>query len=476
MEARASTPTRAASGSGIAATRSGFVWRPEGADTPFDRRLDIGIAVVLVVAVLLQGVREAFGLPGAIELLADLAAGVLLLWIGWAVLRSGRAVAVPYLVIAFAVLMVACALSADELPRMLVSAKNFLFLPLLAMAIAALGPSEDRARIVVWTAIGLVILQFAVTIGQSLAGMNVDLIVGTFGDYAGPSTAFALEVGACLALGAYARSGRPVWLALALVLPIAAIWTALRLMLLVIPVAGLAVAVAAWWAERGGSGAGSQSSSSRTRRPAAILAVVAVTTGAIFGGYAIWRPSDLGVITDSDSRTIYLDEADVVVEPDTATEPVTAEEVPGRRVQIETAMRLVNNPPLDFLIGRGLGVTTYAENLDIEMPEEKDLVVVGYMDAGTLLVETGWLGVALVLSSALLIGLGAMSAARRELSASWIRALLIAYPGILVSMAAGAFHGTPFRNLGSATLFWVLTGLVAASVLQPSRSSAATPR
>ena len=449
--------------------------RPDAAESRADPRLDVGIAAVLIIAVLLQGVREALNLPGAVELIADLAAGVLLLWIAWEVIRTRRAVVVPYLVIAFALLMVAFALNADELPRMLVSAKNFLFLPLLALAIAALGPSEDRARIVVLTAIGLVIVQFAVTVGQSLAGMNVDLIVGTFGDYAGPSTAFALEVGACLALGAYARSGKPIWLAVGFVLPIAAIWTALRLMLLVIPVAGLAVAIAAFWAERGSSGAGSESSG-RTRRPAAILAVVVVTTGAIFGGYAIWRPSDLGVITDSDSRTIYLNEADVVVEPDTAKEPVTAEEVPGRRVQIETAMRLVNGSPLEFLVGTGLGATTYAENLDIEMPKEKDLVVVGYMDAGTLLVETGWLGVALVLLSTLLIGLGAMSAARRAPSASWIRGMLIAYPGILVSMAAGTIHGTPFRNVGSATLFWVLTGLVAASVLQPSRSSAASPR
>jgi hypothetical protein len=456
-------------GSSISFTRRTVTASARPPDSVENRRLDAAIAAVLVLAVLLQGIREALDLPGALELLADLSAGALLLWIAWAVIRSRRPVIVPYLAIAIALALLASAATADDLPRMLVSAKNFLFLPVLALAIAALGPSENRVRVVVLTALALAVVQFAVTIVQSFQTGDVDLITGTFGDYAGPSTALALEVGACLALGLFASTGRPVWLAVGVVLPLAAIWTVLRLMLLVVPIAGLAVAAAAWWTgrnQRGDAG----------RRALAIAAAVVVSSAMMVGGYAIWKPSDLGVLTDAESRDVYLEEADIVAK-DPARKQTGAVEVPGRREQVETAMRLVSENPGTLLIGLGLGATTYAENLDIEIPADRDLVVAGYMDAGTLLVETGWAGVALVVASALALMLGALGAGRRSPPSTVMRALLIAYPGILVAIGAGAIHGSPFRNLGSATIVWVLTGLVLASVLQASRSSVeARPR
>jgi hypothetical protein len=52
--------------------------------------------------------------------------------------------------------------------------------------------------------------------------------------------------------------------------------------------------------------------------------------------------------------------------------------------------------------------------------------------------------------------------------------LLIGYPGVLVTMAALAFFGAPFRNIGSASIFWILTGLALASILgrrSPTASS-----
>jgi hypothetical protein len=52
--------------------------------------------------------------------------------------------------------------------------------------------------------------------------------------------------------------------------------------------------------------------------------------------------------------------------------------------------------------------------------------------------------------------------------------LLIGYPGVLVTMAALAFFGAPFRNIGSATIFWILTGLALPSILG-RRSQAASP-
>ena len=455
----------------ISRTRFSLLIWPKGDRSEVGGAVNYAIALVLVVAVLLQGIREGLDVPGAVELIAEVLAGALLLWIAWLVVRTRRLIVVPYLVLAFGVLIVICAVNADELSRMLVSAKNFLFLPLVALAIATLGPSEERVRLVVMTTLALVGIEYVVTIGQSLNGANVDLIVGTFGAYAGPSVGLAFAIGTCLALGAYVRSGQIAWLAVAVALPLAAVWTVVRLMLIVVPLSGLTVAAAAWWVQRrGGDASGS------TRAPLVVAITVVVTFAAMVGAYAIWRPSDLGVLTDSDSRAVYLEEADVIATP--IPEAPAVEEVvdvPGRKVQAETAIRLVSESPKTFLIGRGLGATTYAENLGIEVPEDQDLVDAGYMDAGTVLVELGWLGVALVALATVALGLGTLAAARRAPPGGWTMGLLIAYPGILVAAVIG-LTGAPLRNMGSATIFWVLTGLVLASVLQPSRSSAEAPR
>jgi hypothetical protein len=146
--------------------------------------------------------------------------------------------------------------------------------------------------------------------------------------------------------------------------------------------------------------------------------------------------------------------------------------VPGRGTQYKTAARLIDGSPVSALFGNGLGATTYAENLGVEKPP-RDERIAGYSDFGTLVVELGWLGVLVVAACATALGLGACAAARRAAAGSWTRALLIGYPGVLVTMAALAFFGTPFRNIGSATIFWVLTGLVLASILDRERGPSA---
>ena len=144
------------------------------------------------------------------------------------------------------------------------------------------------------------------------------------------------------------------------------------------------------------------------------------------------------------------------------TRPLTS--VPGRGAQYRTAAELIDGSPMSFLFGNGLGATTYAENLGVEKPP-RDERVAGYSDFGTLVVELGWLGVLVVAACAVALGLGSLAAARHASPGSWTRALLIGYPGVLVAMAALALFGNPFRNVGSATIFWVLTGLALASIL-----------
>ena len=590
--------------------------------------IDAGCVAVLVIAVLVQGIVVALGLPHKVELLGDLAATALLVWALVVVVRSRGTLQLPYLAIALGALLVVAALRSEDLARLVVSARTVVLLPTLALALGVLGARERRNRAVLLTVILLAALEFALTIVQALTIDNVDLVDGTFGDYSGPSTAFAILTGACLALGIYgARMGGVWWLGLAIALPVFSIWASIRAVLPIAPVALLAVAVPAWWASA------SSSTDGRSWRQPLAVATAAVLCGiAVIGGYAVARPKDFGLFTNPSERSAYLSSANVftrsgdwvsveaqsirssgqafgqgaalsVVPFEGATyaggraggaEPLragrtysflayvrtsaggdyqlwagayrgssergpvthlTADErtplhvqgvrireggpllfvlskpsgsyagsesiafdcitvvndtspaqpgtpgkpdcgrggssgeagaargetkplkstrsltsVPGRGTQYRTAARLIDGSPVSALFGNGLGATTYAENLGVEKPP-RDERIAGYSDFGTLVVELGWLGVLVVAACAVALGLGSCAAARRAAAASWTRALLIGYPGVVVTMAALAFFGTPFRNIGSATIFWVLTGLVLASILGGRRDS-----
>jgi hypothetical protein len=607
--------------------------------------IDVGCIVVLVVAVLIQGLAVALDLPHRIELLADLAAVVLLVWILINLARSGSTLSVPYLAMALAVVLVVAAFRSDDFIRLLVSARNFVLPPMLALALASLGERERRNRALVLAVVGLAVVEFAITVLQSITIDNVDLIGGTFGDYSQQSVAFAIIAGACLALSVYAARVKGAWwLALAMVLPAFLIWAVIRSALPIAPVAGMAVVVGAWWVR-----APHQPLGRRWARPAVTATAVIFSAIAITAGFAIARPRDFALFTNSSERSTYLHQATIYsragqwtsvngtitdarayglsgqasfsvtpfggvpyagaradgVSPIsagrtysflasvrassagryqlwagtylgtehrgpvtrlaadhwtpmrvqgvkiTATGPLflalwkpsgaysrdesisfacitvtkgaiarepqakgsprcsseqsdpstsssanggdrqspakggggrkspakggggrksaahvssSASSIPGRLDQYKTAARLISGRPASFLFGNGLGSTTYAENLGIA-PPSTDERSAGYSDVGTLIVEIGWLGVALAVASAVALGTGSLAAARRAKPASWTQALLIGYPGVLVTMVALAFFGAPFRNVGSATIFWLLTGLALASIL-----------
>jgi hypothetical protein len=603
--------------------------------------IDVGCVVVLVVAVLIQGLAVALDLPHRIELLADLAAVVLLVWILIDRARSGSTLSVPYLAMALGVVLVVAAFRSDDFTRLLVSARNFVLPPMLALALASLGERERRNRAVVLAVVGLAVIEFAITILQSITIDNVDLIGGTFGDYSQQSVAFAIIAAACLVLGIYAARVEGEWcLVLAMVLPAFLIWAVIRSALPIAPVAGLAVVVGAWWVRKSDRPLGRP-----WRRPAVTAAAVILSAVAITAGFAVARPRDFALFTNSSERSAYFHDATIYsragqwtsvngritrargealggrasfsVTPFggvpyagaradgaspiqagrtysflasvrassagryqlwagtylgterrgvvtrlaadqwtpmrvqsvkvTATGPLflalwkpsgaysredaysrdesisfacitvskgaiaretqakgnprcsseqsdpstsssgndgdrqspakggggrgsaahvgsSASPIPGRLDQYKSAARLINGSPASFLFGNGLGATTYADNLGVGPPSKAERSA-GYSDVGTLIVELGWLGVALAIASAVALGMGSLAAARRAKPASWTQALLIGYPGVLVTMVALAFFGAPFRNVGSATIFCLLTGLALASML-----------
>jgi hypothetical protein len=432
--------------------------------------IDVGCVALLGTAVLIQGIVVALGLPHRVELLADLAAVALLVFIAVAVARSGATIPIPYLAVALGALLVVAAMRSDDFLRLLVSARNFLLLPALALGLAALGPSERRNRAVLLTAMALIAIEFLVTIVQAFTVADQDQIVGTLGDFSGPSTAFAIIAGACVALGVFAAgAGRAWWLSLGVLLPLFSIWASIRIVPLVVPIAAGSIVLAAWWAARGASGL-----RGRLRQPALVGLTALVTTAALFAGYAIFRASDFQLFTSSQQRDIYLRQANVYGGGDRGRSATGARRasasnargVPGRLTQYEAAEHLIERSPASFLFGKGLGTTTYAVNLGIDKPVQRGARLAGYSDFGTVLVELGWLGIGIAAACGVALGLGSLGAARRAPPGTWTRALLIAYPGVLATMAALAFEGTPFRNIGSATIFWLLTGLALASILE----------
>jgi hypothetical protein len=428
-------------------------------------KIDAACVGTLALAVFLQGIAEGLGLPGKVQLLTDIASLALLIGLVVVVLRAGSAIRVPYLVCALGVVIVVAALRSDELLRLLVAARNLLLLPALALALGSLAPSEDRARRVVLTIFVLSALEFLITIPQALIRNDVDLVVGTYGDYAGPSLAFALLAGTALLLGAVAAGRlRWPWLLAAVIVPMFSVWAAIRGVPVMLPLVGLAVAPGAWWASR------NPSSPLRRRvgRGAIIVLASVLATVAVFAAYAQFRPTDFALFTDSGKRSHYLETGDLALPtpPPQPSNPAAAPQgpfVPGRGDQYRTAFALVDGSPASFLFGNGLGSTTYAVNLGLDEPPTAERIA-GYSDFGSAIVELGWLGVGLIGLSAAMLCLACISAARKATAASWRRALLIAYPGVLVAMALSGMLGSPFRNAGSATMFWLLTGLVLASV------------
>jgi hypothetical protein len=577
------------------------------------------------------GVVEGLGLPTKIESLADFAALALLLLIVVSLVRERTTIPVPYLALAYVAVIAAGAIGADSLTRLIVSAHNFLFYQALALALAALAPREARNRAVVLSIVALMAAEFLITAIQAPIVPGVDQVVGTFGNWASSSTAFAIVTGACLALGVYAAgAGRSWWLAVAVVLPLFSIWASTRVDLLVMPAAMIAVCVAAWWAGR-------PASRSQPRlpwlRPTVIASIAAVV--ALFAGYGIFRPSEISLLTSAGDLNSYLRPSNVAsghgsspptrgsrvgniansrggnpgavagnrhlvsVRGDLGTAasfrvntgaklarskpagglvrvqtpgrqrwegvdyttpfmqggtpyrisahvsgapgrlqlaigdsaagltvksfrvtpgsrrirlpftphftghtglafrtpvrarttfdirsprvgrrrailgaplkeaiPLTGHGVPSVTEQDKAAAHLIDGSASTFLFGAGLGTSTYEKNLGVN-PVGHDARWAALNDVGTVLAELGWVGMAVLAACALGLALGSMAAARRAPRGSWTRALLIAYPGVLVVTVVAAAHGNPFRSVGPETMFWVLTGLVLASVLAP---------
>lgn len=458
-----------------------------------DPRLADGLLVALIaIAFLIPGVIQLTGAPRRLDLAIDGAQLVAVAYLAWLAVRAGRLI-IPYVALGY-LLLVLAGLATEAGPvATLASLRNFTLLPALALLLSSQPLGERPARLVGLSLLLLCGFEFLVTAGQALGPGDTDLIVGTFGPYANWVTGLVIPMASCLAIARYLQRARGSagYLPLAAILPLFTIWTFVKADLLIVPAAVLTML-----AVHVGVSACRRVALRRSVPAAAAMLASAVAIGA---GYQIQDPASLSVFFNSSARSKYLNSAEIFDKPPKrqpsrrslasrtgagkretsgrqarrrsgATPPVdTARPVPGRLTQYRMAAQAIDGGIGTFLLGRGLGVATSAENFGVKASEQSpEIEAASFTDFGTLLVERGWIGVALSVLIAVSLGLAAAIAlGRAGPGRSWHGALLLSYPGVLCVMVAGALYANPFRNPATATAFWILTGLVLAAISSP---------
>ena len=112
------------------------------------------------------------------------------------------------------------------------------------------------------------------------------------------------------------------------------------------------------------------------------------------------------------------------------------------------------------LFGNGLGSATVAASFGVHPQDlSADAEAASYSDFGTLLVERGWTGLAIVALLALAIAGTAIRIARTLSPGRWTTALTLAVPGVVAAMAAYGMIAAQLRNRPASLTFWLIIAL-----------------
>ena len=112
------------------------------------------------------------------------------------------------------------------------------------------------------------------------------------------------------------------------------------------------------------------------------------------------------------------------------------------------------------MFGKGLGTATVAENLGVYPRDlSPDAALASNSDFGTLLVERGWSGIAIVAFFATALAWTAWRILPFLEMSRWTTALTAAVPGAVCVMAAYGPLAEQLRNAAAALTFWLLVAL-----------------
>ncbi|MHB8693412.1 MAG: hypothetical protein ACYDHH_19425, partial [Solirubrobacteraceae bacterium] len=146
--------------------------------------------------------------------------------------------------------------------------------------------------------------------------------------------------------------------------------------------------------------------------------------------------------------------------PTSAPATTTVPPFPGRVTQWRMAEHAVSGSVATRLFGNGLGTATLADNLGVhEQNLSPDAQAASYSDFGTLLVERGWSGVAIVGLFAAALAAAALRLLRVRRRGCWSTALTAAVPGAVCVMAAYGMIADQLRSRPAALTFWLVIAL-----------------
>ena len=137
-----------------------------------------------------------------------------------------------------------------------------------------------------------------------------------------------------------------------------------------------------------------------------------------------------------------------------------ARPVPGRLTQWRMAEHAISGSLMTELLGKGIGSATVADNLGVHPGDlSADAEAASYSDFGTLLVERGWVGVAVVALLVLVLVGASIRVIRTVAAGAWASALAVAVPGVICLMAAYGMIAAQLRSRPAALTFWLIVGL-----------------
>lgn len=389
----------------------------------------------------------------------------------------------------------------------LIEAGKYFAPPVFALAIA--WPAQDvkvRERLVLLV-IAAVAIQVPVVLGEVIdilirhggdAVGYVDAISGMLGDQQGsPLAQVGLLVAVLLIAAAYVGKLSPALGSTGGVIAIGlGLLTSTRASYLLAPL-GLLVLAATIWASRT-----RQHRASRMSPWFATTLVIVVVPVLFFGTQTLFPGANQGInsitglITGLDRGDQQFDiERDLAATQAasggsggtaTESEPVVEETpitvLPGRGRQIEIALELsVDDGPLVFLLGRGLGATRFKDQgLLSETGQTTDPVTRPEQNTNGVwlartISETGYVGLLAFLG--LLGYMVVLWWRNRDLLAepSWDAALILALPAIAALTFASAGYNTILAIQPYAAVFWAFLGIAIAIDARSKTKPAARP-
>jgi hypothetical protein len=422
----------------VAAERSAGVARDSDGVT-------LAVAGLLVLAWCVEGFLDLTGLPHRLDVVVDASEVLLCVWLAVRLLRDRAFPRIPILVGLYVVWVLAGFATHAPAGAVITAARNLLLLPALAFLLAASGTTERRARALVVTLVGLSAFELILTVGQAVRFSDADKIVGTFGFAANAATAAALLMTSCVAVAGYlvrAPFGTAALVAGA-VFPLFSAWASVKLVPFLLAIAVGAVAIAVLVFRR-----------TTWRRAAAAIATALLASGFVIGYYAAFRPDSYAALFHSDARAKYLKTSSI---HGATRNPNGTPRVTGRSTQWRRARHEISGSPTTEVFGKGLGTATVAENLGVYPKDlSRDARLASYSDFGTLLVERGWSGIAIVALLAIALVWTSLRIIAASALGRWTTALTAAVPGVVCVMAAYGPFAEQFRNTAAALTFWVL--------------------